>query len=325
MDRRTFISGITFGLLAAPVGAEAQPAGNVPRIGYLGSSPAPHLVEALRQGLRDLGYVEGQNIIVEYRWSRGIIQQLPELAADLVRLNVRLIAASTNPDISAAKRATTTIPIVMVNAIDPVGAGFIASLAQPGGNLTGLAWAPAVEIVGKHIEFLRDVVPHLSRVAVLVDPSFPGIGPYRDAAAMAAKKLHLTYQEIETREVADFSKAYTEIVQERSQAVFVQGSPLVFRHLRDIVDLAASHRIPTIFVFREAVPLGGLMSYGVSLADLYRRSATYIDKILHGAKPVDLPIEQATKFDLVINLRTAKTLGLTIPPSLLLRADQVIE
>jgi putative ABC transport system substrate-binding protein len=213
----------------------------------------------------------------------------------------------------------------MVTAIDPVGAGFIASLAQPGGNLTGLAWAPAVEIVGKHIEFLRDVVPHLSRVAVLVDPSFPGIGPYRDAAAMAAKKLHLTYQEIETREVADFSKAYTAIVRGRSQAVFVQGSPLVLRHLRDIVDLAASHRIPTIFVFREAVPLGGLMSYGVSLADLYRRSATYIDKILHGAKPVDLPIEQATKFDLVINLRTAKTLGLTIPPSLLLRADQVIE
>jgi putative ABC transport system substrate-binding protein len=200
------------------------------------------------------------------------------------------------------------------------------SRVLPGpGNLTGLAWAPAVEIIGKHMEFLREVVPNLSRVAVLVDPGFPGIGPYRDAAERAAMNLHLTYREIETREADDFSRAFATIFRERSQAVFIQGSPLVFRHLHDIVDLAASHRIPAIFVYREAVPLGGLMSYGVSLADLYRRAATFVVKILHGAKPADLPVEQPTKFELVINMKTAKALGLTIPQSLLLRADQLIE
>ena len=328
MDRRTFIAAMTGGLLAAPLAAKAEQTVNLPRIGYLSaSSPSftsPFLA-AFREGLRDLGYVEGQNIAVEYRWAQGIFTQLPKLAADLVQLNVRLIVASSNREITAAKEATATIPIVMVNAVDPVGAGFVASLAQPRGNLTGLAWAPAVEIVGKHLEFLREVVPNLSRVAVLVDPGFPGIGPYRDAAEGAARKLGLTYQEIETREAGDFSKAFAAITRERSQAVFVQGSPLVFRHLRAIVDLAASHRIPAIFVFREAVPLGGLMSYGVNLADLYRGAATFVVKILQGAKPADLPVEQAKKVELLINMKTAKALGLTIPQSLLQRADEVVQ
>jgi len=326
MDRRTFIGMMAGSLLASPLVVEAQQAANVPRIGYLSLAQSPNpTTEAFHQGLRELGYFEGQNIIVEYRWANGIVKQLPELAADLVRRNVRLIVAIGNREITAAKAATSTIPIVMVVAIDPVGVGFVASIARPGGNLTGLAWAPAVEIVGKHIELLKEVVPTLSRVAVLVDPGLPGIAPYRDAAEGAAKALRLIYQEIEVREADDFRKAFTVVVRERSEAVFVQGSPMVFAHLRELVDLAARHRIPAIFVFREAVALGGLMSYGVNLADLYRRAPTFVVKILHGAKPADLPVEQATKFDLVINLKTAKALGLTIPPSLLQRADQVIE
>jgi len=318
---------LALSLLAPPV-ARAEQAANVPRIGFLGaSSPSvsAHLLEAFQQGLRTLGYVEGQNIVVEYRWAHGVFKQLPDLAADLVRLNVRLIVAASNREIVAARNVTTTIPIVMVVAVDPVGAGFIPSLARPRGNLTGLAWAPAVEIVGKHMELLREVVPNLGRIAVLVDPDLPGIGPYRDAAEGAARKLHLTYQEIEIREADDFGKAFAAIVREHSQAVFVQGSPLVFRHLRVIVDLATRHRIPAIFVFREAVPLGGLMSYGVNIADLYSRAATFVVKLLHGAKPADLPVEQATKFELVINLKTAKALGLTIPQSLLMRADQILQ
>jgi ABC-type uncharacterized transport system substrate-binding protein len=259
MDRRTFLVTVAGGLFAVPLAAKAEQTASVPKIGYLSALSQPGMgpnIEAFRQRLGDLGYFEGRNIVVKYRWAHGIFTQLPDLAADLIRLNVRLIVAASNREITAAKEATTTIPIVMVNAIDPVGAGFIASIARPGGNLTGLAWAPAVEIVGKHIEFLRDVVPHLSRVAVLVDPGFPGISPYRDAAAVATKKLRLAYQEIETREADDFSKAFAVLVRERSQVVFVQGSPLVFRNLRAIVDLAASHRIPAIFVYREAVPLG---------------------------------------------------------------------
>jgi ABC-type uncharacterized transport system substrate-binding protein len=326
MERRTVLVVIAGGLLAAPHVVEAQQAANVPRIGYLSyQSSASHLVKVFHEGLRGVGYFEGQNIIVEYRWAHEEHTRLPELAADLVRRNVRLIVAPGNREITAAKAATSTIPIVMIVAVDPVGAGFVASIARPGGNLTGLAWAPAVEIVGKHMELLKEVVPTLSRIAVLVDPSFPGIAPYRDAAEGAATKLGLTYQEIEVRETDDFQKAFAAIVRERSEAVFIQGSPRVFAHLRDLVNLAARHRIPAAFVFREAVPLGGLMSYGVDLVDLYRRAPTFVVKILNGAKPADLPVEQATKFDLVINLRTAKTLGLTLPPSLLQRADQVIE
>ncbi len=326
MDRRVFLGTVAGGLLVAPHVGQAQPAANVPRIGYLSyQSSASHLTEVFLQGLRELGYFEGQNIVVEYRWAQGDLTRLSDLAADLVRRNVRLIVASGNREITAAKAATSTIPIVMVVAVDPVGVGFVASIARPGGNLTGLAWAPAVEIVGKHMELLKEVVPTLSRIAVLVDPSFPGIAPYRDAAEGAAKQLGLTYQEIEVREADDFRRAFEAIVREKSEAVFVQGSPRVFAHLRDLVDLAARHRIPAIFVFREAVPLGGLMSYGVDLAYLYRRAPTFVVKILHGAKPADIPVEQATKFDLVINLKTARALGLTIPQSLLLRADQVIE
>ena len=326
ISRRAFVGSLTGGLFAAPLVEAEQPA-NAPRIGFLSASqsPASHLIKAFQQGLRDLGYVEGRNVIVEYRWAHGDIKRLPDLAGDLVRLNVRLIVASGNREITGVKAATTSIPIVMVVGIDPVGVGFIESIARPGGNITGLAWAPAVEIVGKHLEFLKDVVPNLSRVAILVDPGFPGISPYRAAVEGAAKTLHLTYQEIEFRNADDFPKAFATIVRGRSQAVFIQGSPLVFTHLRDLVDLAASHRIPAIYVFREAVPLGGLMSYGVNLADLYRRAATFVDKILKGAKPADLPVEQPTKFELVINLKTAKALGLAIPPSLLARADQVIE
>ncbi len=328
MDRRTFLGTLAGSLLAAPLAARADQTADATRIGYLSlsrSSFTARFLEAFRQGLRELGYLEGRNIVVEYRWAEGGSAQLPELAADLVRLNVRLIVAVSNREIAAAKAATTTIPIVMVNAIDPVGAGFVASIARPGGNLTGLAWAPAVEIVGKHLEFLREVVPNLLRVAVLVDPGFPGIAPYRDAAEGAARKLGLAYQEIETREAEDFGKAFAAIVRERSQAVFVQGSPLVFRNLRAIVELAASHRIPAIYVFREAVPLGGLMSYGVDAVDQYRRAATFVAKILRGARPADLPVEEAEKYELLINLKTAKALGVSVPQSLLLRADGVIK
>ncbi len=329
ITRRAFIETIVGGLLAAPLAdAQEYKAGKVPRIGYLSAlSPSAHadVRKAFAEGLRDLGWIEGQNILVEERWAEGEYARLPDLAAELVRLNVDVIvAAGPTPVIRAAKQATATIPIVMTTGIDPVGQGFISSVRRPGENITGLAWDPDPAIYGKCLEFLKEMVPGLQRVGALIDPAEP-LTVYRKAAEQAAVKLGLTLHHAEAGAPNEIEKAFAIITRRGVQAVFVYGSALFFLHRRQIVALAAEHKLPDMSISRERVEAGGLMSYGVSRAAPWRRAASYVDKILKGAKPGDLPVEQPTKFELVINLKTAKALGLTIPPSVLLRADQVIE
>ena len=327
MDRRTFIVG-GVAALVAPRAAQAEPAGEVPRIGTLSggaADPSGEIRQAFREGLRDLGWIEGQNILVEERWAEGNYNRLLGLAADLVKLKLDVIvAAGPTPVIRAAKQATSTIPIVMTVGIDPVGQGFISSVRQPGGNITGLAWDPDPAITEKYLEFLKEMIPGLRRVGEILDRAEPGT-VYRKAAEQAAFKLGLTLHEAEVGAPNEIEKAFAIITSAGAQAVLVYGSALFFIHRHQIVALAAKHKLPDIYVAKGIVEAGGLMSYGVSFPDLYRRAATYVDKILKGAKPGDLPVEQPTKYELVINMKTAKTLGLTIPPSLLQRADQVIE
>lgn len=313
--------------LLAP--AAAQRTGKY-RVGFLhlgsASAVADHTyAEVFRQSLRGLGYVEGQNVTIEYRWARGSDERLPELAADLVRREVEVIVAPTNPAILAAKRATTKIPIVMAVAVDPIGQGFITSFTRPGGNITGVAWSQAIEIGGEWAELLKEVAPTLSRVAGLLDTTLPGTGSYRRAAEDAAQRLGLALFPVEIRAPAELDGAFRAMVQQGAQAVVVFGSPMMNRHRYEIVDMAARYRLPDLYGFREAVAAGGLMSYRVDAADHYRRAATYVVKLLTGARATDLPVEQTTKIEVVINMKTARTLGLTIPPSLRLRADQVIE
>ena len=328
MDRRTFISGITFGILATPFAAGAQQPARMPRIGYLGtSSPSlePHHVEAFRQKLRDLGHLEGQNIAIEYRWAQGQDDRLPDLAAELVSLKVDVIVTTGTPGTLAAKQATKTIPIVMASSADPVRSGLVASLARPGGNVTGFA-IQAPELEGKRLELLKDVVPRLSRVAVLWNPANPAIHFSFEQTRLAASKLRLTLQPVvEVRRVDDFEGAFSAIAKARPHALMVLVDRLLLAHRTRIVGFAASGRLPGMYGYREYVDAGGLMSYAPSDIDLFRGTAIYVDKILRGAKPADLPVEQPTKFELVINLKTAKTLGLTIPQSLLISADKVIE
>jgi putative tryptophan/tyrosine transport system substrate-binding protein len=325
IDRRGFISGIVFGLLAAPLAAEGQQAGNVPRIGTLFARSADASIrQAFREGLRDLGWIEGQNILVEERWADGQYDRLPALAAELVKLNVQVIVATSTPEIRAAKQATSTIPIVMVIGADPVAEGFIENVRRPGGNITGTAFAPDPAIAGKYIEFLRDVIPGLRRVGQLIDRGQPDI-IYRNAFAQAALKLGLTVQTAEVGTPNDIERAFALITEAGARAVWIHGSSLFFEHRRQIAAVAAKHKLADIYIAKEWAQAGGLMSYGVNLLELRRGAAGYVDKILKGAKPADLPVEQPAKFELVINLKTAKALGLTIPPSLLLRADQVIE
>jgi putative ABC transport system substrate-binding protein len=314
---------LALSLILAPLAAEAQPAGKIARIGILraGSPPDPY-VEAFRQGLRELGYVEGRNISIEYRWTDGKDERLPGLAADLVRLKVDVIVASASAAL-AAKHATTAIPIVMPVTTDPIGAGLVASLARPGGNVTGLATLTE-EMAGKWLELVREALPRVSRVAALWDPA-TSAGQLR-ASEVAARSLGVRLQTLTVRRPDDFGTAFVEAQKHRAEALIVLGSPFFFAHRTRIVELAAQHRLPTMYQARDyVVGSGGLMSYGADFHDLFRRAAGYVDKILKGAKPADLPVEQPTKFELVINLRTAKTLGLTIPRSLLARADQVIK
>ena len=325
MDRRRFLLTSLAGVVAPPLGAEAQQAGRVYRIGYL--SPArrdqvAHLWTPLTGALRALGYVEGRNIVLERRFADGKLERLPELAAELVRLKVDLIVAGTNASIIAAKQATATIPIVMVLALDPVGIGFIASYAKPGGNLTGVAFDTSPETAGKTVQLLKELAPRVTRLAVFWNPSFPGRRPYVKNAEDAGQRLGITVDVTEMRTSAEIDRA---VSSQSVGAIFVISDPVLYLRRRDIADWAVKHERPTIFDLREFVEAGGLMSYGASMADLFRRAALYVDKILKGAKPSDLPVEQPTKFELVINLKTAKALGLTIPPSLLARADQVIE
>ena len=308
-----------------PFAAEAQQTGKVPRIGWLAAGPNPALDEAFRQGLRELGYVEGKNIVVEYR-SAEAFDRLPSLAAELVRLKVDVIFASAGAQTAfAAKKATTTIPIVMVPVADPVGFGLADTLARPGGNITGPSAGSGPELQGKRLELLKETFPKVSRVAVLWDPDNPGSVVNKRAAEAPAQSLSIKLQSVEIREPVDLEQAFATTRRERAEAVVTINSPLLVRHLKRIVDLAAKSRLPTVHMESRWVEGGGLMSYGPSFRGLYQRAATYVDKILRGAKPAELPVEQPTKFELVINLKTAKALGLTIPQSVLLRADQIAE
>jgi putative tryptophan/tyrosine transport system substrate-binding protein len=331
MPRRTFMALVSGGLLATPLSAEAQQATKVARIGILGPvvEPTKRFDVAFRQGLRDLGYVEGSNLVIEYRSAEGKVERLPALAAELIALNVDVIVAVTTPATLAAKQATRTIPIVFVGAADPVGSGLVATLARPGGNVTGLTNLSA-ELGGKRLELATQVVPGVSRVAVLYQPGAFVERTEKDmlkATDVAARALGVRLQVVEARGPADFDRAFSDMTRARAGALTVLTSPIFNTPVERgrLVDLAAKTRLPTVYPWREGVDAGGLMSYGPSNAELWRRAATYVDKILKGAKPGDLPVEQPTKFELVINLKTAKALGLTIPPSLLSRADEVIQ
>jgi putative ABC transport system substrate-binding protein len=328
MDRRRFLVTSLAGALAAPLVAKAQPVGKVYRIGYLSASSGtsnPRVLEAFRQGLRELGWVEGQNIVIEYRWAEGRFDRLADLAAELVRLKVDVIVAAPTPAALAAKNATGTIPIVGMSLTDPVGLGLIASLARPGGNVTGVSYSVGADIFGKDLELLKEVVPRVRRVAVLSNPASPARPRTISNVKGAARSLGLQLQLVEARGPEDFDGVFAAMAQERVGALLVVTDPAFIPHRARLVDLATKNRLPSIFTQREDAEAGGLMSYGPRLSDLHRRGAIYVDKILKGAKPADLPVEEPVKFELVINLKTAKALGLTIPPSLLLRADQVIE
>jgi putative ABC transport system substrate-binding protein len=329
MERRRFIEVIAGGLLAAPLAAEAQPAASLPRIGYLSagslSDPRfPRFLQAFRQGLRELGHVEGQNIAIEFRWAEGKADRLPGLAAELVRLKVNVIVAVGTPAVQAAKLATETIAIVMVAVGDPVAAGFVASLARPGGNITGLS-TMAPELVGKQLELLKEVVPKVSRVALLGNPANPNHAQQVRGAQDAARALGVQLQPLEARDLTEIDHAFATITTERAGAVIVLVDGMLLNHRTRIADHAARRRLPTVSGQSDHAEAGGLMAYGPSLSGRFRRAATYVDKILKGAKPADLPVEQPTTFELIINLKTAKVLGLTIPQSVLGRADEVIQ
>jgi putative ABC transport system substrate-binding protein len=324
--RRRFLGTLAGGLLAAPLAAEAQPAGKVTRIGVLETtSPALNAanLDAFRRGLRELGYVEGHNFTIEYRTADGRPERFPGLAAELVRLKVDVILTRGTPAVMAAKNATGTIPVVMAASADPVLSGVVSSLARPGGNVTGLS-ADVVEVSGKRLELIREVAPGVSRVAALFNMSNPNDALQWKEMESAAPSLRLQLQLLDVRKPGDFAGAFDAAVKARAGALVVGIDALTWANHRSIVDLAAKRRLPAIYAGREFVDAGGLIAYGVSYPHLYHRAATYVDKILKGAKPADLPVEQPTKFELVINLKTARALGLTIPPSLLQRADEVI-
>ena len=314
-------------LLTAALTAEAQPTAKTPRIGILEASPPAaraYLWEAFRQGLIELGYVEGRNIAIERRFAEGQWDRLPDLAAELVRLKVDVIVAGPTPSIRAVQQATRTIPIVMAISGDPVGTGFVASLAHPGVNITGLSVMTS-ELVGKQLALLKEVVPNVSLVAVLWNPANPLGAPQLREAKVAAQALAVQLQVLEVRAPTKFDGAFAAMTRARAGALLILPDAIFSVNRSRLADLATKSRVPAMYGWREFAEAGGLMSYGPHYADLFRRAATYVDKILKGAKPADLPVEQPSKFELVVNLKTAKTLGLTIPASLLLRADSVVE
>jgi putative tryptophan/tyrosine transport system substrate-binding protein len=323
-----FVVTLTLSLLVAPRTAEAQQATKVHRIGRLssGSPSGPNLpLEAFRQGLRELGYVEGRNILIESRYAEGQEDRFPAFAAELVQLKVDVLVAGGATAIRAAQHATRTIPIVMAATNDPVAQGFIASLARPGGNITGLSDL-GVDLPGKRLEILKETVPQSARIAVLVDPAAPYYAPWMNSLSVAAQALGLHLHVVEVRRAEELDTAFAAITQEGADALILVSGPASLNPLRGrTVDLAAKHRLPAMYSWRELVEAGWLMSYGPSNLDISRRAATYVDKILKGAKPADLPVEQPTKFELVINLKTAKALGITIPPHLLVLADEVLQ
>ena len=322
------LSIIAFVLAARVVVATAQQPGKIPRIGYLTGPPLSATVrvrDAFRQGLHELGYVEGKNIVIEWRAWEGNPDRQRSLAAELVRLKVDVLVAVGSGDIHAAKEATSIIPIVMVNGGDPVESGLVASLARPGGNVTGLATLRP-ELSGKRLELLKEIVPRLSRVAVFTSPGSGDHAQILKELNLAAGPLGVQLQHLDIRSPKDFETAFQAATKGRAEAVLVQlPGPILTPRRKGVADLAVKSRLPLMYEGTEVVELGGLMSYGVSSTDRYRRAATYVDKILKGAKPADLPVEQPTKFEFIINLKAAKQIGLTIPPNVLARADKVIK
>jgi putative ABC transport system substrate-binding protein len=330
MHRRTLLVG-SLGLLAAPLAAEAQEhkPGKVPRVGLLTDESvslawAALPVEAFSKGLRDLGWIEGQNVTFERRYAEGKYEVLPGLAAELVRLRVDVIVAFGTPATRAAKNATETIPIVFARVGDPVGSGLVRSLARPGGNLTGVS-VLSVELGAKRLELLREALPGVTRVGVLWDPSFSPDAPELRQIEGAARSFGVRLQPVAVQRPEEFEGALLAMKRQRAGAVYVMGGLVFAEHRKRLADLAAKIRLPIMVWRRELVEAGGLLSYGPNFPDTYRRAAGYVDKVLKGAKPADLPVEQPTQLELVINLKTAKALGLTIPPTVLARADEVIE
>ena len=327
MKRRKFIT-LLGAATAWPLAARAQQTGKMSRIGYLGSSSPslePHYVEAFRQKLRDLGYVEGENIAIEYRWAEGQDDRLPNLATELVGLKSDIIVTTGTPGALAAMQATKTIPIIMASSGDPVGVGLVASLVRPGGNVTGFTIL-GPELEGKRLEFLKQAVPELSRIAVLWNPSNPAVALFFATMENAGRALRISLDPVvEVRRADELDNAFVAIAGARPHALVVLADRSLLAHRKRIVEFAAANRLPGMYPFREYVDAGGLMSYAPSNIELFRGAATYVDKILKGAKPGDLPVQQPTKFELIVNLKSAKAIGIDVPTSLLLRADELIE
>ena len=326
MRRRELIAFVGTALFAWPLVARAQQQANIARLGYLGFGTPAALairVEALRAGLRDLGYVEGKNLVIEFRWS-STVEQMHEAAAELARMKVDIIFATSSTECESARRATSTIPIVFATHADPVGLGHVASLARPGGNITGLS-GRVTEVVVKELEIMKQALPRMTRIGVLVTLTAPSHRPALHALEATAPKLGVQILTVPVRTSEDLDGAFAMMARERVHGFLFVASPLGRNQRTLLAELSLKYRLAGMFGTRENVEAGGLMSYAPHLGDLTRRAATYIDKILKGAKPADLPVEQASKYELVINLKTAKMIGLTIPPAVLLRADQVIE
>jgi putative ABC transport system substrate-binding protein len=324
-DRRTFLGGLGLSVLTAPLAAEAQyRAGKVPRVGILNSDTAQDArVDEFRDGLRKLGYVEGQNLLITYRWADGRLDRLPGLADDLLASHVDVIVA-IGASVWAAKRQTSTVPIVMAFSGDPVGTAMVSNLARPGGNITGLSFMSS-DLAAKRLELLKQTFPRIARVAVLYLPAEVSTAPELRETEAAARTISVTLQPLDVRHPDDLEPLLAKATRERADALLVFAHAFAFVHRARIIELAARQRLPTMFGWREFVDVGGLMSYGPNVHAILRRAAGYVDRILKGAKPGDLPIEQPTKFELVINLKTAKALGLTIPQSILTRADEIIQ
>jgi putative ABC transport system substrate-binding protein len=328
MDRRNFIHAVATALLASPLSARAQHTGKVPRIAYLALNSvesAPQLFVAFRQGLRERGWVDGQDIVIEVREADGKAERLPALVAELIKLKVDIIVATSSVTTRIAKNATKTIPIVMATSADALGESFVPSLAHPGGNITGMTFFAGPEIAGKQLELLKTAIPAASRIAVLTNPTNGAHPAQIRESQVAARTFGVQLHVREARFPDQLDAAFAAMTRERASAVLVVSDSMFYGQRRRIVDLAATSRLPAMYSQKEFVDAGGLISYGASLPDMYRRAATHVDKILKGTNPGEIPVEQPTAFELVINVKTAKALGLTIPQSLLLRADEVIQ
>jgi len=318
---------VTAGLLSAPLATGAQPTGKVHRIGFLGNSTAAleaNLVQPFRDGLHELGYVEGRDVAIEYRWAEGQYERFPALIAELIALKVEVLVTAGTPAALAVKRATTSIPLVMVAVGDPIGTGLVKSLARPGGNLTGLV-SIAPDLEGKRLELLTEIVPKLSFVAFLSNPANPFHATSEKQARAAARSLHLKVEFFPVRAEAEFDRAFLTMGGQRPGALVMLADRLFLHHRARIVEFAAQNRLPAVYAYTELVEAGGLMSFGPSYPGMHRRAAYFVDRILKGGKPADLPMEQPSKFELLINLKTARVLGLVIPQAILLRADDLIQ